>query len=339
MPHPAAPSPGGESSLPAPACSRRSLLRSATVGILAPWQLTHAADPYPSRPIRIIVPFGPGGLADISMRIAGQKLSERLGQPVVVDNRPGAGGVSAANAALTAPKDGYTLIMFTNGTTIAKTLYKQSYDYESDFAPVSTLAYFDLILLVGKDSPVPDLAALLAEGRKRRLNIGTINPGSTQHLSAELFRSVSKVQADVIPYKSTPEVLTALIRGDVDVAFESYAALKSAVDSGQVRVIAATGRERSPWLPQVPTVREAGLPGYEVAGWNALYAARGTPQVAIDTLQQRMQEVMAMPEMRQRLLALGTDPRASTPGELAALFHRDAESWARVIHTSGIKSQ
>jgi tripartite-type tricarboxylate transporter receptor subunit TctC len=336
---PPAPSPGGQTHFAAPAPSRRSLLRFAAAGALLPWQLTRAADAYPSRPIRIIVPFGPGGLADISMRIAGQKLGERLGQPVVIDNRPGAGGVSAANATLTAPKDGYTLIMFTNGTTIAKTLYKQPYDYESDFVPVSTLAYFDLILLVGKDSPVPDLAALLAEGRKRRLNIGTINPGSTQHLSAELFRSVSKVQADVIPYKSTPEVLTALIRGDVDVAFESYAALKSAVDSGQVRVIAATGRERSLWLPKVPTVREAGLSGYEVAGWNALYAARGTPQVAIDTLQHQMQEVMAMPELRQRLVSLGTNPKASTPGELAALFQRDAESWARVIQTSGIKPQ
>ena len=294
---------------------------------------------YPDRTIQIIVPYGPGGQTDVVTRLVAVAIGQRLGQTVVVDNRPGAGGVAAANVALTAPRDGYTLIMFSNGTTIAKTLYKQARDYDTDFVPISTLAYFDLILLVGKDSPVQDLAALLAEGRKRRLTIGTINPGSTQNLSAELFRSVARVQADIIPYKSTPEVLTALIRGDVDVAFESYAALKSAVDSGQARVIAATGRERSPWLPKVPTVREAGLPGYEVAGWNALYAARGTPQAAIDLLQQQMQQVMALPDLRQRLIGLGTDPRASTPAEMAAIFRRDTESWARVIHTAGIQPQ
>jgi tripartite-type tricarboxylate transporter receptor subunit TctC len=315
------------------------LFRLLGAAAVMPWRAAQGQDAYPLRPIRVIVPFGPGGLADISMRLAAQKLGERLGQPMVVDNRPGAGGVVAANAILSAPRDGYTLIMFTNGTTIAKTLYKQSYDYESDFVPISTLAYFDLILLVNKDSPVRNLSDLLAEGRKRRLTLGTINPGSTQNLSAELFRSVSGVQADIVPYKSTPEVLTALLRGELDAAFESYAALKGAVDAGQVRVVAATGRERSPWLPQVPTVREAGLPAYEVTGWNALYAARGTPQRAIDLLQQRMQEVMRLPDVRERLVALGTEPRASTPAELAAIFHRDAESWARVIRDAGIKPQ
>ncbi|MES2184219.1 MAG: tripartite tricarboxylate transporter substrate binding protein [Pseudomonadota bacterium] len=331
-------------SIPAPAVrgsTRRALLRqlgAAGAAALA-GHGARAQDGYPSRPIRVIVPFGPGGLADITMRLVAQKLGERLGQPVVVDNRPGAGGVVAATATLAAPRDGYTLILFSNGTAIGKSLYKLAYDPETDFVPISTLAYFDLVLLVNKDSPFHDLASLLAEGKKRRLTLGTINPGSTQNLSAELFRSVSQVQADIVPYKSTPEVLTALMRGELDVGFESYAALRGAVDSGQVRVLAATGHERSPWLPRVPTAREAGLAGYEVAGWNALYAPKGIPTQAVALLERHTREVMRLPEVREHLVALGTDPRASTPAELAAVFHRDAASWARVIRGAGIKPQ
>lgn len=201
------------------------------------------------------------------------------------------------------------------------------------------MAYFDLILLVKADGGVPDLASLLALSRRRPLNIGTINPGSTQNLSAELFKSVAKIEATVIPFKSTPEVLTALMRGDVDVGFESYAALKGAVDGGQVRAIAATAGARSPWLPQVPTVREAGVAGYEVTGWNALYAPAGTPPAAVQAVNAAMQEVMQLPDVRQRLLQLGTEPRASSPTDMAAVFKRDAAKWAEVIRRAGIQMQ
>jgi len=142
-----------------------------------------------------------------------------------------------------------------------------------------------------------------------------------------------------VPYKSTPDVLTALMRGDLDVAFESYAALKGAVDAGQVNVIAATGARRSQWLPQVPTVREAGLPGYEVTGWNALYVARGVPARDIEILNRHVVEVMQMPDVRQRLVTLGTEPKASTPAELAAIFRRDAAKWGKVIRDAGIQVQ
>ncbi|MBP7567409.1 MAG: hypothetical protein KA795_15530 [Burkholderiaceae bacterium] len=304
----------------------------------APWAV-QAQPAFPSQPIKVIVPFGPGGLADISMRLVAQKLGERLGQPVVVENRPGAGGVVAANAALNAPRDGHTLILFSNGTAISKSLFKLANDPETDFVPISSMAYFDLILLVKADGGVPDLASLLALSRRRPLNIGTINPGSTQNLSAELFKSVAKVEATVIPFKSTPEVLTALMRGDVDVGFESYAALKGAVDGGQVRAIAATAGARSPWLPQVPTVREAGVAGYEVTGWNALYAPAGTPPAAVQAVSAAMQEVMQLPDVRQRLLQLGTEPRASSPADMAAVFKRDTAKWAEVIRRAGIQMQ
>ncbi|NYE26194.1 Bug family tripartite tricarboxylate transporter substrate binding protein [Pigmentiphaga litoralis] len=310
-----------------------------TAALTTPFRAAVAQGTYPSQPIRVIVPFGPGGLADISMRLIGQKLGERLGHPIIVDNRPGAGGVVAATSTLGAPKDGHTLILFTNGTAIGKSLFNLKYDPEKDFTPISTLAYFDLILLTKKDGPITDLQALLAAGKTRRLTLGTINPGSTQNLSGELFKSVAKLNADLVPYKSTSEVLAALMRGDVDVAFESYAALKGAVDAGQVSVIAATGPTRSSWLPKVPTVREAGLPGYEVTGWNALYAPAGVPAAVVETLNRHMREVLALPDVRQRLLDLGTDPKPSSPAELAEVFCRDTQKWAAVIRQAGIKPQ
>ncbi|HSV79226.1 MAG TPA: tripartite tricarboxylate transporter substrate-binding protein [Ramlibacter sp.] len=296
-----------------------------------------AQDKFPSQPIRIVVPFGPGGLADISTRLTAHKLTEKLGQQVVVDNRPGAGGVVAAQSVLGAPRDGYTLILFSNGTTIATSLLKLPYEPQTDFVPVSSLAYFDLNLLVARDSPFADLKALLAEGRKRQLTFGSINPGSTQHLSGELFKSVAQLNATLVPFKTSGEVQTALQRGDVDVGFESYAALRGGIDAGVLRALATTGPARTPWLPKVPTVKEAGLAGYEVTGWNALYAAKGTPEAAVNALNASMRELMILPDLRQRLLGLGADPRASTPAEMAAVFERDRRKWAQVIQQANIK--
>ena len=319
---------------------KRNLCKVLLLGALTPiMPAAWAQATYPSQPIKIIVPFGPGGLADITMRFVGQKLAERLGQQVVVDNRPGAGGIVAAKALLAAPKDGHTLIVFSNGTAIGKSLFKLDYDPETDFTPISSVAYFDLILVTGKDSAVTDLKSLLELSRQRSLNLGSINPGSTQNLSAALFKAVAKINATVVPFKNTPEVLTATIRNDVDVSFESYTALKGAVQSGQIRVLATTGPTRAPWLPNVPTVMEAGLAGYEVTGWNSLYGPAGMPASAVATLNKHIQEVMALPEVRNRLIELGTGPRASTPEEMAAVFKRDTAKWAQIIQQANIKAQ
>lgn len=320
--------------------SRRDLLSAAAATALASLApgLARAQAKFPSQPLKIIVPFGPGGLADISTRLAGQKLAERLGQQVVVDNRAGAGGVAAAAAVTSAPADGHTLILFSNGTAISKSLLKLPYDPQVDFVPVSSLAYFDLNILVGKNSRFTDLKSALAEGMRRPLNLGSINPGSTQHLSAELFRSVANIQATMIPFKTSGEVQLALQRGDIDLGFESYAALRAGIDSGDLRAIATTGPTRTPWLPQVPTTREAGMPDYEVTGWNALYAPKGTPQAVIDTLANALREVIAVPEMRKRLQDLGIEPRTSTPAEMATVFERDRRKWAQVIQQANIKA-
>jgi len=302
-----------------------------------------AAEPaqaaYPDQPIRIIVPFGAGGLADITARLVGEKLGQALGKPVLIDNRPGAGGVPAAQAALSARPDGYTLLVFTNGTAISKSLYRKlPFDPEKDFTPVSLLAYFDLAILVRKNSPYHGLGDLLADARAHpgRLNFATINPGSTQNLSAELFKTVAGIDATTVPFRSTPDVTRALLAGDVDVGFESYAALKAQIDSGDLRTLATSGVRRSAYLPQVPTVRESGVASYEVTGWNALVGPAGTPPQVVAILNRALNGIIGTPEIRQRFLALGTEAHAGTPDELRRQLAKDIPKWAAVIKQAGI---
>lgn len=293
---------------------------------------------YPEQPIRFIIPFGPGGLADISMRLVAQKMGERYGEKIIVENRPGAGGIVAGTATLNAAHDGYTFIAFSNGTAISKSLFKLPYDPVKDFTPVSTVAYFDLILLTKADGPLHTLADVLAQAKKRPIVLGTINPGSTQNLSAELFKSTSGLNASVIPFKTTADVVTALIRGDVDVAFESYAAVKGIVDAGKVTPIATTGTQRSAWLPKVPTVRESGL-DYDVTGWNAIFAAKGVPDEAVKVMNAQLNEVLRMPDVKQRFLDLGTEAKGSTPEEMGAILRTDIDKWGKVIQQAGIQRQ
>jgi tripartite-type tricarboxylate transporter receptor subunit TctC len=293
---------------------------------------------YPDRPIRIVIGFGPGGLADITMRLLGQKLTERTGQQVTIENRPGAGGVVAVSAVTSAPPDGYTLFVLSSGIAISKSLLKvMPFDPVTAFAPVSTVAYFDLLILTRAQSPLRTMHDVLAATRASpgRFNVGTINPGSTQNLSAELLRSATGAEMTIVPYRSTPEVLTALLRDDVAIAVDSYAALKAAIDDGQIRAIAATGETRSPMQPNVPTLRELGIAA-EVVGWNALVAPAQTPPEIITALNRHIAAIVAMPDFRQRLIDLGTEAKASTPAELGARLAVDIDKWAAVIKQAGI---
>jgi len=297
---------------------------------------------YPEQPIKIIVPFGPGGLADITVRMVGEELTRALGQPVLVDNRPGAGGVPAAQAAISSKPDGYTLLVYTNGTAISKSLYKKlPFDPQKDFVPVSLLAYFDLVVLVKNDSPYRGLGDLLTQARARpgKLNIGTINPGSTQNLSAELFRNTAKIDVVLVPFRSTPDVTRAVLAGDVDAIFESYAATKAQVDAGRLRPLANSAAKRAEYLPQVPTAAEAGVPGYEVTGWNALVAPAGTPPEVIAKLNRAINQIIAKPEVRKRMLELGTTAYAGTPDELKRQLAKDIPKWAAVIKQAGIPQE
>ena len=317
-------------------------LRGTMVAVLLAIAMAGPASaqaPYPSRPIRVVVGFGPGGLADITMRIVGQKLAELTGQQVVIENRPGAGGVVAASSVIQSAPDGYTLFVLSSGIAISKTLIKSlPFDPVADFAPVSTVAYFDLLILAKGDTPWRSVGDMLAVARAdpARFNVGTINPGSTQNLAAELLKSTTGLNMTIVPHRSTPEVATALLRGDVAIAVESYAAMKGQIDDGKIRPIASTAPARSLVLPNVPTMRESGVP-YELTGWNALVAPAQTPPAVVDTINRHIDTIVAMPDVRQRLIELGAEPRASTPAELGARLRSDIAFWAKVIKNAGLE--
>lgn len=301
-----------------------------------------ASGAFPQRPIRVIVPFGPGGLADVTMRIAGEEMSVQLGQPLVIENRPGAGGVAATSTLLGANADGHTLIVLTNGTAIAETQFPDlPYDITTDLQPVSAVAWFDIVLLTNPQSGVNSVQSLLdlARSKPGGLRIATINPGSTQHLSAELFKSKAGIEGTVISYRTTPDVLGALLRREVDVAFDAYTALKGPIDSGEALAIAVTGEERNVAMPNVPTVAESGVADYVVTGWNALYAKAGTPQSVIDTLNQAVQTVSSNPALQSRFTELGVVGRASTPAEIQQRLLDDIAKWHDVMVTAKLAAQ
>lgn len=302
----------------------------------------YAQDKYPSRPIRMVLGSGAGGLADVTTREMGQKLGERLGQAVVIDNKPGAGGITATQSVATSAPDGYTLMVMVTGNTIAKSLLKSlPYDLEKDFVPITSVAFFDVLALVKNDSPLKTIDDLRALGAKKPggINIGTTSTGSVQNLTAHLFASQAGVKTSIIPYKTSGDVLIALIRGDVDLGFDAYTSLKSGVDSHQIRPIGSSGSVRSAVLPAVPTMKELGLKNFEVIGWNSIFAPAGTPPAVVTLLNKQINEIVALPEVRKKFIEMGADPKAGTPQEMAKLFKQNIDMFAEVIRTAGIETQ
>jgi tripartite-type tricarboxylate transporter receptor subunit TctC len=298
-----------------------------------------AEAPYPNRPIRIVVPFGAGGFADFTVRILGQKLTERTGAQVVIENRPGAGGIIAANAVLASPPDGYTLFVFSSGIVLSKSLLKSMpFDPVTAFSPISTMALFDLLLLVRADSPLHTLKDALdaARASPEKFNVGTISPGSTQNVTAELLRAISGAPMTIVPHRTSSEVLTALLRGDIQIGVETYAALKSAVDTGQVRAIASSDSRRSRQQPNVPTLRENGIDA-AVDGWNSLVAPAGTPPEIITFLNDNVRAIIADPDYQKRMIELGGDPVTGSPEELDARVKSDTVMWAGVVKKAGLE--
>ena len=297
---------------------------------------------WPSRPLTLIVPFAPGGVADLTARAVATAMSESLGQPIVVDNRPSAGGIAATGAAVRAAPDGHTLLLLSNANAISASLFRKlPYDVSRDLAPVGTLGFFDLALCVSAGSRFRTLGELVADARVRpgELTVGTIAIGSTQHLAAELFLQRAGIEAVVVPYKATPAVLTALRAGEIDLAFEILAPLLPQLEAGTLRALAVGAARRNPALPAVLTALEAGIPDYEVASWNALAAPAGTPAPVIARLEAATRHALADPAVRQRLQGLGVRPQAGGPAELAALLEREIRRWGEVIRGSGIGPQ
>jgi tripartite-type tricarboxylate transporter receptor subunit TctC len=297
---------------------------------------------YPNRPVRIIVPYGAGGVADMTMRIVADKLTEKLGQQFVIDHRPGAGGIVAAKAAAGAAPDGYVLHLTGNGTAIASTLFRQlPYDALRDFTPITITAFFDLVVATRADGPLQSVADILVAARANpgKLNLGTIAPGSTQHLSAELFKSMADIDVAIVTYRTTPELVTGLLRGDVQVGFEYYAALNTAVREGRLKAVAVTGAQRTPALSAVPTVAESGLPAYVVESWNALSGPGGMPGDLVRFLNRAVNDVLRLPEVQEKAMLFGMEVRGTTPEELRDRMKADIAKWAAVIEKAGIERQ
>jgi len=315
------------------------LLGGLAAALIALASLSAAAETFPNRPLRLVVPYAPGGIADTGMRILADKLSARLGQQFLVDNRPGAGGIIAAKAGSSAAADGYTLLMTGNNNAISEALFRSlPYNILTDFASTSTTSFFDLLIVTRDESPLKSLQDVVkaAQASPGKLNIGTINPGSTQNLAAELFRSTAGVNVTIVPFRTSPDMAGAILRGDVDIAFEFYAAMQGQILDHKVRVLDSTGTKRTAYLPDVPTVEESGVKGYEVASWNGISVPAATPQPIIDTISRAINEALPLPDVQEKSQRLGMDMRASTPEEMTARMKSDIAKWSAVIEKAGI---
>jgi tripartite-type tricarboxylate transporter receptor subunit TctC len=297
------------------------------------------AQSYPTRPVSLIVPYAAGGVADVGMRILGDKLSDRLKQPFVIENRPGAGGVAAAQAGATATPDGYTLLMTGNNTAIAVSLFnKLPYDALTSFDSVSTAAFFDVLIVTRDGSPLKTIKDVIAAAKANpgKLNIGTINPGSTQNLAADLFASVAGINVAIVPFRASPDMAAAVMRGDVDIAFEFYAAISGLLADKKIVALASTGQKRTAYLPDVPTVIESGIKDYEVSSWNGLSVPRGTPGTVVATLNAAMKEAIPTPDVQGKSAQMGMEMRWSTPEDMTARMKSDIAKWGAVIEKAGI---
>jgi tripartite-type tricarboxylate transporter receptor subunit TctC len=299
------------------------------------------AQTYPSRPVRFVLPFAAGGVADITSRLAADKLGEKLGQRLVVENQPGPGGIAAARSVTTAAPDGHTLALVTNGTAISVALYKSlPFDPVKDFAPISALGTFDLVFATNADSEFKTLGDFIKVAREKpgALNVGTIAVGSTQHLGAELFKSTANLNFQIVPYRTTPDLTVAALRNDVQLMVDFYAAMKGGLTDGKLRPVGTSGLARASYLPAVPTVAEA-APGYEVTSWNGIAAPAGTPQAIVDRVNALMREILAAPDVKAKYAEFGVEAKASSPAEFKTRLEADIKKWSAVIEKAGIPKQ
>lgn len=317
------------------------LLPAMALAVAAPAGVQAQAD-YPSRDITLVLPFGPGGIADITSRVVADALGKKLGRQIVILNQPGAGGATAARAALNAEADGYTLALLSNGTAISVPLFKNlQFDPVKDFTPVSSLAYFDFVFVTKAGGKFKTLRDVLdaAKADPGGLNVGTINVGSSQNLAAELFKSTSGIDFTIVPYKATPDLLVALLGDELDVIVDSQTALKAALTQGQATAVASSGPARSKLLPDVPTAQEQGVAGFDVTSWNGVFAAAGTPEEVVKKLNAALVDVLADPAIQKRFADLGVEARSSTPQEIGDRLKSDIAKWGEVIKKAGIPQQ
>jgi tripartite-type tricarboxylate transporter receptor subunit TctC len=299
------------------------------------------AQPWPSKPVRIIVPYPPGGPTDIVARLVGQRLSERLKQPFVIENRAGAGGNLGAEAAAKSPADGYTLLLGTTAHAINPSLFKSlGYDIRKDFVPIALLTSIPLVLVVPAASPAATVADVvaLAKSKGGGLPYASSGNGQSTHLAAELFAAMAGAPMTHVPYKGSAPALTDLAGGQVALMFDTMLSAMPQVKAGRLKAIAVTSAVRAPSAPELPTVAEAaGLAGYEATAWNALFAPAGTPPEASAALAAAVAEVLAEPETRQRFAADGAIAGSGTPAALGAFLGREIDKWRGVVQRANVK--
>ena len=300
------------------------------------------AQSFPSKPIRIVVPFGAGGIADLSARTIAQALSSSLGQPVVIENKPGAGGVVAAEMVAKADADGHTLLLMSNANAVSAGLFRKlPIDFVRDFAPVGMIGTFDLAIVVADESPFKTLPDLIGYARANpdKLNLGSINIGSTQHLAAELFKTSAGVNVQVVPFNGTPAIVSALRGKQVDAAVEILGPMLPQIQSGAVRALAVTGEKRSAALPNVPTVTESGVAGFVVTSWNALAVPAKTSPAVIERLHRDLAAALSNPDVAAKLRQLNVEPKPGGPAEVSQLLKSEITRWSGVIAKAKIPQQ
>ena len=312
----------------------------ASAGAMVP--MTAAAQDYPSRPVRIVLGFAPGGVADLTSRLLAQQLGERTGQPFLVDNRPGAGGIISAETVAKSAADGYTLLLITNGNAAAVTLMKSlPYDPVKDFTMIAPLASFELVIVTGRNSPIGSIKDILnlARTAPQKLNLGSINIGSTQHLATELFRAQAGVPMNAVTYKGTPALVAALQGDEVQVGFEVLGPVLTQITGGALRAIAVTAGKRFEGLPNVPTAVESGMPQYNVTAWNGVAAPARTPRAIVNRLNTEINAAIARPEMRKRMAELAVTPTGGTPEDMSKLLSSEIRRWGDVVTQAKIERQ
>lgn len=322
--------------------TRRHLVSLLALSAVMALPYVAVAQTFPSKAIRLVVPFGAGGVADLTARTVAQKLSESLGQPVLVDNRPGAGGVVAGDLVAKADPDGHTLLLMSNGTAVTAGLFKSlPFDTLRDFAPVSTLGFFDIAIITQADSKFKTLGDLLAYGRANpgKLNFGSINIGSTQNLAAELFKSSAGVDMQIVPFNGSPAVITALRGGQIDAAVEILAPVLPQINAKALRALAVTGAKRAAVLPDVPTAKESGVNNFEAASWNAIAAPAKTPKSVIARLNKDITAALNSPDVKKSLANQNVAAQASTPEQAAELLASEVKRWGDVIVRAKVPQQ
>jgi len=313
------------------------------LGLLGAGAVLHAqTNNYPNKPIRLVVGYAPGGVADITARMVAQKLSDALGQQVVVDNKPSAGGIVAGETVAKADPDGYTLLHMNYGNAVSAAMFnKMPYDIKRDFQPISAMGFFDVVMLVDKSSDIQSVQDFIAKARANpeKYNIGTVSLGSGQHMSAVLFKSLTGLNTTIVPYRTTPSLMLALKSKDIAVAFEIISPAMPLIRGGEIKAMAVSSGTRFRGLPEVPTLAESGVKGYNVTAWNGVAAPAKTPRPIIERLNKEINAALALPDVRAKFQDVGIDARGGTHEELRDILSTEIDKWNNLVTTMKLERQ